>query len=77
MLAKSNDKIHPVIGLWDINLLKNLEENLKNGTRKIMYWVKNHPYDTENFRQDCFDPFFNINFENDLIEAKNIEDKYI
>ena len=77
VLAKSNDKIHPVIGLWKSDLLEDLEENLKKGTRKIMLWVQCHPFDTQNFNQNYFDPFFNINSREDLIQAKEIEDRYL
>ena len=77
VLAKSNDKIHPVIGLWKSDLLEDLEENIKNGTRKIMMWAQRHPFDTQNFDQKFFDPFFNINFKEDLIQAKEIEDRYL
>ena len=77
VLAKSNDKIHPVIGLWKSDLLEDLEENLKKGTRKIMLWVQLHPFDTVNFDQNFFDPFFNINSKEDLIQAKEIEDRYL
>ena len=77
ILAKSNNKIHPVIGLWKSNLLEDLEKNLNNGIRKIMLWAKNHPFDTLSFDQNIFDPFFNINFKDDLIEAKKIEDRYL
>ena len=77
VLAKSNNKIHPVIGLWKSDLLEDLEENLKKGIRKIMVWVQRHPFDTINFDQKFFDPFFNINSREDLIQAKEIEDKYL
>jgi len=77
ILAKSNNKIHPVIGIWKSDLLKDLEENLIKGTRKIMSWVQYHSFDTQNFDQKIFDPFFNINFKEDLIQAKEIEDRYI
>ena len=42
-----------------------------------MLWVKNHQYETKNFNEKFFDPFFNINFKRDLEQAKIIEDKYI
>ena len=77
VLAKSNDKMHPVIGLWKSDLLEDLEESLKNGTRKILLWAQSHSFDTLNFDQNNFDPFFNINFKDDLIEAKKIEDRYL
>jgi len=42
-----------------------------------MLWVERHAFDTENFDHNFYDPFFNINFKEDLIQAKEIEDKYI
>ena len=42
-----------------------------------MLWANNHPFDTQSFDQNIFDPFFNINFKDDLIEAKKIEDRYL
>ena len=77
VLAKSNNKIHPVIGLWNCNLIEDLEKNLIKGTRKIMFWVERHPMDTVDFKRYSYDPFFNINFKEDLIQAKEIEDKYL
>ena len=77
VLAKSNNNLHPVIGLWNCNLVEDLEKNLKNGTRKILLWAERHPMDTENFDQYSYDPFFNINIKEDLIRAKHIEDKYL
>ena len=77
ILASCNDKIHPVIGLWKCDLLEDLEVSLNKGIRKIMLWVERHTFDTENFDHNFYDPFFNINFKEDLIQAKEIEDKYI
>ena len=77
ILASCNNKIHPVIGLWKCDLFEDLEYNLNKGIRKIMLWVERHAYDTKNFDHNFYDPFFNINFKEDLIQAKEIEDKYI
>lgn len=77
VMAKSLKKIHPVVGLWKCDLIENLEMNLLNGTRKIMYWAQNHPMDTIEFNNNHFDPFFNINYKEDLIKAKEIEDNYL
>ena len=77
ILASCNDKIHPVIGLWKCDLLEDLEVSLNKGIRKIMLWVERHTFDTENFDHNFYDPFFNINFKEDLIQAKEIENKYI
>jgi len=77
VLAKSNSNIHPVIGIWNINLLESLECNLLSGERKIIIWAKNHELDFEEFFEENYDPFFNINFEEDLTRAKKIENNFI
>ena len=77
VLAKSNSNIHPVIGIWNINLLESLECNLLSGERKIIIWAKNHELDFEEFFEENYDPFFNINYEEDLIRAKEIEENFI
>ncbi len=71
ILAKNAGKIHPVIGLWHISLLKNLEEFLKKDDRKIMNWVKLQDYEVLNFENK--NHFFNINTKSDLEEATKIE----
>jgi molybdopterin-guanine dinucleotide biosynthesis protein A len=76
VLAKSNKNIHPVIGIWNINLLESLEYNLLNGERKIIVWAKNHEVDFEEFFEENYDPFFNINYKEDLNKAKEIEVKF-
>ena len=77
VLAKSNNNIHPIIGIWKINLLKNLEYNLLSGERKIIVWANNHELDFEEFFEEDYDPFFNINYKEDLNKAKEIEEKFI
>ena len=73
LIARSNNKIHPVIGIWNINLLKNLEQELKSDNRKIMEWVYKNKYDIVDFPVKFYDPFFNINNKEDIIEAEQIE----
>ena len=73
LIAQSNNKIHPVIGIWNINLLKNLEQELKSDNRKIMEWVYKNEYDIVDFPVKFYDPFFNINNKEDIIEAEQIE----
>ena len=77
VLAKSNSNIHPVIGIWNINLLESLECNLLSGERKIIIWAKNHELDFEEFFEENYDPFFNINYQEDLTRAKKIENNFI
>ena len=70
-MAKNYDKIHPVIGLWHISLLKNLDQFLKKEDRKIMNWVRLQDYEVLNFESK--NHFFNINTKSDLLEATKIE----
>tara|TARA_Y100001970_G_scaffold226819_2_gene280576 strand:- start:125 stop:757 length:633 start_codon:yes stop_codon:yes gene_type:complete len=77
VLASHKNKIHPVIGIWDCSLKEDLEKNLKKGVRKIMNWVVNHEFEHINFENEKYDPFFNINTKQDLLSAKEIEDKLI
>ena len=73
LIARSNGKIHPVVGLWNINLLDKLKKELKSDNRKIMNWVSKNKYDFVDFPVHDYDPFFNINTKEDLIEAERIE----
>ena len=77
ILAKSNKKIHPVIGAWHISLFNSLDSHLDIGVRKIMYWANMHPIDYINFPIENYEPFFNINTKEDLDEAVIIEKKII
>ena len=77
ILAKSNDKIHPIIGVWHTSLLKSLNEHLESGTRKILEWAENHPLEFLEFKEKGYDPFFNINTQIDINKAEDIEKKFI
>ena len=71
ILAKSADKIHPVIGLWHVSLLNRLSHFLEKKDRKIMNWVNMQNYEILNFENENY--FFNINTRSDLEEATKIE----
>ena len=77
VLATSNNRTHPVIGLWHCDLVKDLEKSLRNKIRKIIFFAEKHSLGKENFKNSNFDPFFNINFKEDLKKAKEIEDNYL
>ena len=77
ILAKSNDKIHPIIGAWHTSLLTSLNEHLESGTRKILEWAENHPVDFLEFNEKNYDPFFNINTQIDINKAEDIEKRFI
>ena len=77
ILAKSNDKIHPIIGAWHTSLLTSLNEHLESGTRKILEWAENHPLEFLEFNEKSYDPFFNINTQIDINKAEDIEKRFI
>ena len=78
ILAKSNERIHPVFGIWHSSLENDLALSIKKEKiRKIDQWIKRHKYKIINFSNKKFDPFFNINTPSDLIKAKKIEDQFL
>ncbi len=71
--VKSNNKRHNIFGLWSINLLKTLENDLiKNKFRKVEEWANKIGLKTIDVVIKKFDPFFNINTKEDFEEAKKI-----
>ena len=72
LIARSNNRHHPVIAMWHISLLKSLEKELKLKNSKIMSWVKKHKYKFVDFNADQEKNFFNINTQEDLKNAKKI-----
>ena len=77
ILVKSNNKTHPAIGLWNTDLFNSLDKALDSGTRKILNWAELHPIEYLNYEYKEYDPFFNINTEEDLREAALIEKKIL
>jgi len=71
--VKSNNKRHNIFGLWSINLLTTLENDLiKNNFRKVEEWANKTGVKTIDVEKKQFDPFFNINTKEDLEEAKEM-----
>jgi molybdopterin-guanine dinucleotide biosynthesis protein A len=77
ILVKSNNKTHPAIGLWNTDLFNSLDKALDLGTRKILDWAQLHPLKYLNYEYEKYDPFFNINTEEDLKKAALIEKKFL
>ena len=73
VLARSNGKTHPIIGIWHSNLLESLKNSLDSGNRKIMDWASQHSLEYVEFTNSKYDHFFNINCNEDLVEAEEIE----
>ena len=74
---KSGEKRHNIFGLWSIDLLDTLENDLiKNNFRKVEDWANKIGVKTINIKFDKFDPFLNINTKEDLTEAQKILEDY-
>jgi molybdopterin-guanine dinucleotide biosynthesis protein A len=70
---KSNNKRHNIFGLWAIDLLDVLEDDLKNNNfRKVEDWADKIGVKTIDIEVNEFDPFFNINTKEDFEKAKEI-----
>ena len=72
LIARSNNRHHPVIAMWHISLLDSLDHELKSNNSKIMYWVKKNNYKFVEFNNNQENNFFNINTKEDLNNSKNI-----
>ena len=73
IVAESNSRIHPVFAMWNKNLIPYLKETLNNRNLKIDQFTKNFKMKVVKFPFIDYDPFFNINNQDDLIKAKKIE----
>ena len=67
---KSNNIRHNIFGLWSIDLLGELEEDLKKGDRKVELWANKVGVKVIDMEFINEDPFFNINTKEDLKKAK-------
>ena len=61
---------HNIFGLWSIDLLGELEEDLKKGDRKVELWANKVGVKVIDMEFINEDPFFNINTKEDLEKAK-------
>ncbi len=74
---KSNQTRHNIFGLWSIELLDQLEEDLMiKGERKVELWANKVGVQTIDMQFKNKDPFFNINTKEDLEQAKLIMQTY-
>ncbi len=76
-IAQSDKGMHPVIGLWPIELAEALEDSLRRGERKVTTWTRDHGAQPVFFSEievggRRIDPFFNINAPEDLAEAEGL-----
>jgi molybdopterin-guanine dinucleotide biosynthesis protein A len=76
-LASSNERMHPVFGLWPAILADDLRDALQSGTRKVLDWTDRHTSVTATFPQaqigqTTIDPFFNANRPDDMAHAESV-----
>ena len=67
---KSNNTRHNIFGMWSIDLMKKLEEDLNKGHKKVETWANSIGVKIINMEFMYEDPFFNINTKDDLEIAK-------
>ena len=75
IFLNSDKKRHNIFGLWAVDLIETLEEDIKNGLRKVEIWADKIGYENININTKEFDMFLNINTKEDLKKAKENIDK--
>ncbi|MGF6255546.1 molybdenum cofactor guanylyltransferase MobA [Ensifer sp. LBL] len=75
-VAASDRQMHPLFGLWPVALADELEAFLTSDPkRRVRAFIESHPSVTVDFSlvattKGAFDPFFNVNTPEDLIDAE-------
>lgn len=71
--AASAGRHHPVFGLWPIGLASELRRAMTvEAIRKVDAWTARHRLAVAEFASEPYDPFFNINWPDDVAEAERI-----
>ena len=70
-IAKSNGRLHPVVGLWPVSLAPTLAERLELGfDRSVRGFLAGYRVAKVEFSAEPQDPFTNINNWDDLARAE-------
>ena len=76
LCASSHGRKHNIFGLWSLDLYDKLENDLVNKKiRKVQDWTEKNKIKNLEFKFKSYDPFFNINTEEDLEFAKKLSFK--
>ena len=76
LCASSHGRKHNIFGLWSIDLYDKLKDDLLNKkVRKVQDWTEKNKIKNLEFTFKDYDPFFNINTEEDLEFAKKLSNK--
>jgi molybdopterin-guanine dinucleotide biosynthesis protein A len=73
LCASSHGRRHNTFGLWSLELYDKLKNDLVNNkVRKVEDWTKKNKIKNLEFKFKDYDPFFNINTQEDLEFAKKL-----
>jgi len=76
LCASSHGRKHNIFGLWSLDLYDKLKDDLTNNkVRKVQDWTEKNKIKNIEFKFKDYDPFFNINTEEDLEFAKKLSKK--
>jgi molybdopterin-guanine dinucleotide biosynthesis protein A len=76
LCASSHGRKHNIFGLWSLDLYEKLKDDLINKkVRKVQDWTEKNKIKNLEFKFKGYDPFFNINTEEDLEFAKKLSKK--
>ena len=76
LCASSHGRKHNIFGLWSLDLYDKLYNDLVNNkVRKVQDWTEENGIKNLEFKFKDYDPFFNINTEEDLEFAKKLSAK--
>ena len=71
VVARSNDRVHPIFALWHASMLSRIEHTLESGaTPRLVEWIEEFNPVYVDFSATGYDPFFNINTPQDLYSAE-------
>ena len=66
---KNKKTRHNIFGLWSLDLMDKLDDDLRKGERKVEVWADTAGVQIINIEYKKKDPFFNINTKEDLQKA--------
>jgi len=76
LCASSHGRKHNIFGLWSLDLYEKLKDDVINKkVRKVQDWTEKNKIKNLEFKFKDYDPFFNINSEEDLEFAKKLSKK--
>lgn len=71
VIAKSNNRTHPIFALWHSSLLEKIAAQLQTGDApRLQEWASQQNAIEVDFSSPDYDPFFNINTPQDLYSAE-------